>query len=945
MSDHLAMYVVSNGELAREASNAVVTLVSTGTFKTALKIGVLFSILGGIVNYMRNHDLAALGKWFAIYFGITVVMLYPINKPLVIYDISNTNKGYVVDHVPYGLAFPASIITSVSYGLVQAFEMAFRMPDDVQYHKTGMLFGSKLFRLSTEVQVEDPLVKAELNDYVKNCVLGDILIAKKYSMTELRESPDILGTITKNTSSIRGIFVEGKFKVCTEAAKDLKAHLTKEVNSNIFKQLARKLGWGSQKQTVSKTSESALESIYDFFNYSGLSKGALNIATQNLLINGMRDGILNYTAETGSTAALLNLSTSHALDKMRMTMATSRNMAVYTIPIIHTILLLLMLSIFPLIVLLALQPGLTGMVLKNYIYTLIWIESWPLMFACLNMVLTYYGKDLGAGGLTLSSVNSLVLEHSDIANMAGYLMLSIPFISGGLVKGMSSAFNHAASYIGGALQSSASAAASEAVSGNINLGNASWNNVNANKYDTNATLMRGKATEQLESGVLRSTMPDGATVHDTTPATSQLPVDVSISDALNSHLTTQLSRESAAANEKRISYDKQLSNTASKVASFGDALATRKSMGENFTDSERQQRAAEVHENHQIATDYAKREGVTVTEAHKRLIDMAIRGSGAAIGGIIGGVAGSVVPGLGTAAGAATGATVGSRLGEMVGGAISGGISQQSEQTTQHTAARDQNLTAQEGKRYAENLHRIREIGKTQTVDSAQSQENSFQTNISTDLRNLESISQQEAAHLTKSERLSDQIGLNKQHSSQIQASYKQPFANYVKETIGLERAEELFASKQTKHIKELNKHLHDFTSQQGIQDAILSNYQRDSADINPEARYRADAAKINKVADSGISQQHDMQKQKLDEDFSKRGSHFTQDKFDAKQREVQQSQQSIDKQLTESKEQRAQEYEKIKSRTEADISVGVEKARSSVFSLSKPLPEFKDED
>ena len=94
MSDTLAMYVVSNGELAVQALNAVVTLVRTNTFGTALTIGTLFSILGGILKYMHKHDLAVLGKWFVIYFGVTVIMLLKISKPLVVYDITLALKYF-----------------------------------------------------------------------------------------------------------------------------------------------------------------------------------------------------------------------------------------------------------------------------------------------------------------------------------------------------------------------------------------------------------------------------------------------------------------------------------------------------------------------------------------------------------------------------------------------------------------------------------------------------------------------------------------------------------------------------------------------------------------------------------------------------------------------------------------------------------------------------------
>jgi len=50
----IPMYVISNGELAREALNAVATLLGGDAFSTAMKIGILFSIYGAVVNYIRD---------------------------------------------------------------------------------------------------------------------------------------------------------------------------------------------------------------------------------------------------------------------------------------------------------------------------------------------------------------------------------------------------------------------------------------------------------------------------------------------------------------------------------------------------------------------------------------------------------------------------------------------------------------------------------------------------------------------------------------------------------------------------------------------------------------------------------------------------------------------------------------------------------------------------
>jgi len=46
------IYVISNGEIFREVLNAIVTIVGTGTFNTALRLSVAFSIIGATAHYI-----------------------------------------------------------------------------------------------------------------------------------------------------------------------------------------------------------------------------------------------------------------------------------------------------------------------------------------------------------------------------------------------------------------------------------------------------------------------------------------------------------------------------------------------------------------------------------------------------------------------------------------------------------------------------------------------------------------------------------------------------------------------------------------------------------------------------------------------------------------------------------------------------------------------------
>jgi conjugal transfer mating pair stabilization protein TraG len=919
MMSNLPIYVIANGELAKAALDAVAMVFTTETFRTALKISILFAIIGTAVSYIYGKNLAALAKWFIIYFILTTIML-GAKVTVQIIDSSNPGKANLtVANVPYGLGYPASIITSAAHGLVSVFEEAFHMPDDVEYNRTGMLFGSKLFRLSSEFHIINPIVKAELNEYIKNCVFGDMLISKKYTMPELTGSTNLLDTITKNTSNIRGIYIGGVFKTCMAAGAILKVDITKDINDNGFKIFGKRI-FGNEVDPAKKLQE-AVTSTYGFFKYGTLSNSALEIMTQNLMINGVREGLMNYTAETGATAALLNLSTTQAMERMRMSLATSRNIAVYTIPIIHTVLLLLMLSLFPIVLLLAFQPSFTVQVLKNYFYTLIWIESWPLMFACLNLVVTYYAKsEIGPAGLTLDNIDQLVLEHSDIANMAGYLMMAIPFISSGLVMGMASAFNHAASYIGGVLQSSASSAASEAASGNISVGNSSWNNVNANKFDTNSTMMRGMTTEQLESGVLHTTRPDNETTYDSSHALSKLPTNVRASEMISESFSNQAEAASSAAIQDQKSYDQSTSHAVTDLDSFGKSLGSSKNIGENFTSREAASAAQSASSMQNTAKTIADRNHVDANDVFRGLTNFSQRLSGEAS---------AKTPSINVLGAGATASLATEHL-------------RSHESSTQHGIGRSIDVTAEEANRFSDDMHKVEEYSKTTHADTNQSESASHLSQLSTDLRQARSASEQHSVHKAESERLSQSATFVRQHSGQIDSDLSQEIANYAVNQAGREGAEKMFAGKNRPGFEAIAR---DYIHSSGVESKILSNYQQNSSDVNPSGKYHFGQANVEAKTD-GIMTGYENQKQKNVFAAKAQEVGVDQQEFDRVKRNIGSEYDKVDDRLEKAKGDRNNDYYKINTKVAQDLKNGEEKANSKAYNMGYSIkPKFLNSD
>ncbi|MBL1506066.1 conjugal transfer protein TraG, partial [Klebsiella pneumoniae] len=80
-----------------------------------------------------------------------------------------------------------------------------------------------------------------------------------------------------------------------------------------------------------------------------------------------------------------------------------------------------------------------------YVFALIWLQTWPLLFAILNSAMAYYAKQNGVP-VVLSELSQVQLKNSDIATTAGYIAVMIPPLSWGIVKSMGAAFSSAYSH-------------------------------------------------------------------------------------------------------------------------------------------------------------------------------------------------------------------------------------------------------------------------------------------------------------------------------------------------------------------------------------------------------------------------------------------------------------------------------------------------------------------
>ncbi|HAK5293631.1 TPA: conjugal transfer mating-pair stabilization protein TraG [Salmonella enterica] len=620
------IYTVAGGAWFQDTLNGVAAFFNSRAGDSLIAMATAVSVIVGAATYIRTRNIMDLVKWAGFYV-LVIAVLVGDKRNVQIIDLSEPAAIYQVDNVPTGLAAPASLITRIGAGMAQVYDFVFARPDALTYSKTGMLFGAQLAAGSSDFRFSEPEIQRMFSDYVHNCVVGDIMLNNKYSIGDLMNSTDPYALIFSKPSPLRGLYDKNRnFLTCEQASTKINTDSSDISGRNMFPFLQQVLnrmhGFTNQVFGPTNGASAALftEMLGDSYNYfHGNSMTSTEIIRKNVVMNGLRSGLESFSAQNGDTAGLVNTATQTSMAKMRLSQATSASIAANTLPVMHSVLLGMTMALFPVLIVLAVVSSLSWTIIKGYIYTIAYLQMWPILFSILNHAMNFYlqGK-LNGTAVTLATFDQVQNTYSDIGTTAGWLALSIPFIAWGMVKGLGQVVSQAGNYLGQTLQSASTQSSSQAIDGNWHYNNMTTGNVQGNKWDTNYSHREGHMTSQLESGAMKTLTTSGQSVYNTTEAISKLPVDIALGKTATSSwqqqqrdamseaksLTNSLSQTSSLATSQMSQWSQQRGNSDTTVAgsdmssssNLTKALNTIQSIGNRYARDENVSLAEAVRE-------------------------------------------------------------------------------------------------------------------------------------------------------------------------------------------------------------------------------------------------------------------------------------------------------------------------------------------------------------
>lgn len=822
----LEVYTIYGGGMWKTAFDAVVTLIGSNTFSTLMRMAGIFAVLAVLLTFIKQRNPMVFVQWLAIFMLITSVLMVP-KRSVQIIDISDPAAVWKTDNVPVGLAAIASLSTSIGFKMATLYDTLMARPDSVTYSKTGMLFGSQIVAETSDFSTQNPELAQMLPDYVENCVIGDILLNHKYTVNELLNSTDPLSLITSQPSPLRGIFrttsSTREFLTCRDAATQIRALANTEANttSATFSMLTRKI-FGTRVNGATLLANAMGES-YGYFYAGGMS--AAQIMKNNITHSAVRQGVKGFAARSSDTANLLNLATENSATKQRLSWAAGNALATRTLPFAQSLLMLILVCLFPLMIALAASNhSLFGLnTLKIYVGGFIYFQMWPVMFAILNYASNFWLQSkTGGTDLVLANKDLVALQHSDVANLAGYLALSIPVLSFFLTKGAAAIGSQVAgSVLSSAAFGSAGVAATTA-DGNWSFNNMSMDNVSQNKMDTNLMQRQGQQTWQADNGSTQTMTAGGHIVIDGAGAMSNLPVNMRLSQLASSGFQESARKSQVEAQSALDGYNHSVTSGWSQLSQLSNQTGTSASLNSGTENSQTANASRGASMMMSAAESYAKANNISTQEAYNKLMDISNQGSAAT--GLRGSVGGGLNIGVAKVSGEAY---TNGELRHTTGS--SRGV--QDSHSNSSDSRHDQN---------SQTVHDFKQgmdmVTSSRVTDGSSQTQNAASSNVqqfAATLNDAQSQYHQFTTSSTRSDEFSRMATLAQNESASLDTNYTQEFVDWASQRYG-DKTQAMLTSAPTAREAAM-----EFVNER-LKPEIMGDYRQGRADLESGAEHEA---------------------------------------------------------------------------------------------------------
>jgi conjugal transfer mating pair stabilization protein TraG len=526
----LEVFTVGGGEYIVNVLNAVAAWSGGGGFRSMLQVVFVMGLIYSLLVLAFNFDWRAWMNWFLQATAIYMMLLVPTVTIKVTDRIDPGLAPATVANVPLGLGVMASFTSQFGDWMTRTAETVFVMPDALKMTNNGIIYGARLLEKAQTFQVTDPVFRANLDEHFKQCVFYDVLLGFK-PMEDLTTSNNLWAAIgpgsqaraqkylTRSGSSVTSAIIR-----CDLAYQQLSAQWTTVIDADL--PLFSKGAYPDLPDAIA-----AQRLRNDLGIVAGTMHGTSTDPYAYLQQVSTMDAFM-AAHESFSDAGWDAYAAQRADAQARNTYTSIAQQAMTWVPLLGIVLHVVFYAMFPVIFPLFLFPRTGVTTLRGYGMGFFYLASWGPLYVVLHMFVMNRAASAYAAvaptGPTLLISNGITAVNNDIATIAGFMMMSVPFIAAGMARGAMAIAGQATSLLGPA-QAAGQAAAFERTTGNYAYGNTSFQNLTANnsslnKHDDTFRHASGFGTSSFthSDGGIETGFANGANAFDTRQAISSL---------------------------------------------------------------------------------------------------------------------------------------------------------------------------------------------------------------------------------------------------------------------------------------------------------------------------------------------------------------------------------------------------------------------------------------
>lgn len=483
-------YAYWNGEALSDVFNATAAVFGTGDFSRITSVVVLASLLCVVAFGAIKNEGRAVIHFVAAAVLIWFVFIVP-KASVVIYDVRGETT-HVVDNVPLGIAFPASLVNRIGYFLATTYEAVFSPVEAARFTRFGAVYPERVLEALSATGPVTRSTRGALKSVIEGCILPEALTdsAKANALTQ---SASLWETVTQDgwVNPARRVVLNGKGVLsCPKAVAELTTLLETEELPTLKRILGAKLApeAADPASALAASLPQAESLLY------GISRSMDESLRQSVLLASLPAAASSFTARADAPVALaVALSRAQGNLASEINYRTMASIARDALPKIRNAVEFVVIALFPVLALLSLASGAAaGVLLRGYVSLLLTVQLWPAVASVVNhLMIAADAGPFGAlarefGGNTLASLALIRETGATSQAIAGALMCMVPVITYALVRAGDVAVS---SLVSGLMAPAQSAAASQGArlaagnleQGNVRLGNRTVNTVSANK--------------------------------------------------------------------------------------------------------------------------------------------------------------------------------------------------------------------------------------------------------------------------------------------------------------------------------------------------------------------------------------------------------------------------------------------------------------------------------